>query len=98
MYITRPGALGLLHETLQDLRRGLFGARSVPTRHGAMFSHNVCGRDHGIVIGVEQPEYLRRSTVAARCPVGLGGSAPEKVLCLLCPSHDPGFPQALGWL
>ena len=68
MDITGPGALGLRDETLQDLRRGLLGVRSLPARHGAMFSHNVSGRDHGIVNGVEQPEYFRRT--AALLPGG----------------------------
>jgi hypothetical protein len=65
MNITGSGALGLLYETLQDLRRGLLGARSVLSRHGAMFSHNVSDCDHGIVNGVEQPEYFRRNSLAA---------------------------------
>ena len=30
MNITGPGALGLLHEALQDLRRGLLGVRQRP--------------------------------------------------------------------
>ena len=72
MNITGPGPLGLLHETLQHLRRGLIVARSVPTRHGAMFTHNVSARDHGIVGGVEQPEYFRRGSVAGLYTIGLG--------------------------
>ena len=59
MNITGPGPLSLCDQTLQNLRRGWFGARSVPSRNGAKFSHNVSGRDHGIVNGVEQPEYFR---------------------------------------
>jgi hypothetical protein len=60
--IAGTGALGLLDETLQDLRRGLPGIRSLPARHGAMFSHNVSGGNHGIVNGVKQPEYFERSS------------------------------------
>ena len=45
-----------------------------------MFSHNVSGRDHGIVNGVEQPEYFRLTSLAARGPVSDGGGRPLSAL------------------
>jgi hypothetical protein len=40
-----------------------------------MFSHNVSARDHGILTGVSQPEYVRRNHLAAQWPVVGGASA-----------------------
>ena len=93
MNITGPSALRLLHETLQDLRRGLFRARSVPTGYGAMFSHNVSGRDHGIINGVEQPEYFWCDILPARrtdVPWSRGGGRVQG-----SSSATRGFPPSL---
>ena len=53
MNIAGPGALRLRDQALQNLRRGFPGARSLPARHGAMFSHKVSLADHctGAAVG-----------------------------------------------